>query len=72
MLFSLVEEELELDSWRCYTANILCMIARPNYESEIPLYTDLIEGKKPENNMTADEIYDHIMEKLDELEMKGA
>ena len=62
-----MEEELEDEAWRHYVANILCMIARPQYESTIPMYTDLMSEKKPESNMTSEEIYNQVMGKLDEL-----
>lgn len=69
----MLEEELEEEAWKEYTANILCMIARPNYETTIPMYSELIaEEKKPENNLTADEIFNNVMDKLDELITKGA
>lgn len=71
-LMLMIEDELEHESWKDYTANMLCMIARPQYESEIPLYTDLAEKTKPENKMTADEIFDQVINKLDTLEMRGA
>lgn len=70
-LIAMVEDELELDLWRDYTANALCLIARPQYESEIPFYTSLLGQEKPENNMTAEEIYDQVMNRLDTLEMRG-
>jgi len=45
---------------------MLCLIARPNYESKISLFSELWEkrGKSPENK-TADEIYDGVLAKLD-------
>ena len=71
-LIAAMEEELHKKAWMEYTADMLCMIAKPNYESEIPLYSELInKGTKPNNNMTADEIYDHVMNRLDELSKKG-
>lgn len=67
----MVEADIEQEAWQDYTANILCMIARPQYESEIPMYTKLAGHEKPENEMTSEEIFDNIMNKLDELAMKG-
>lgn len=56
-----------------YMADMLCLIARPNYESKISLFSELWEkrGKSPENK-TADEIFDDVMNKLDEYSKKGA
>ena len=69
----MVESELEDMAWKDYIANILCLIARPNYESEIPMYTDLIDWKKAvEDNRTAEEIYNSVIGKLEELEKKEA
>ena len=71
-LTAVMEEEVLRKAWMEYTADMLCMIARPNYEKEIPLYSDLInKDTKTTNNMTADEIYDHVMNRLDELSGKG-
>ena len=47
-----------------YTADILAMIARPNYETNIPLFTELMnpEQQKPK---TASEIKSDILKKLE-------
>lgn len=49
---------------------MLCMIARPNYETEIPLFSDIMDSEKPDNKMTTDEIFDHVMNRLDEYAEK--
>ena len=68
-----LEDEIKNDVWKEYTANFLCLVARPNYESKLPLYSELLEIEKVNNNMTTDEIIDNVVSKLDEIiAKKGA
>ena len=68
-----LEDEMKTDVWKEYTADMLCLVARPHYESKLPLYSELFESRNVNNNMTADEIFDHVVNKLDEMiAKKGA
>ena len=62
-----VEEEVRQEALKEYMADMLCLIARPHYESKISLFSELWTDKGAVSTMTADEIFDHVMNRLDEL-----
>ena len=65
-----IEEEAIQRARADYIANMLCMIARPNYETEIPLFSEMFEMMPKVEPMTAEEIYNHVMDRLDEYSGK--
>ena len=62
----MVREEAVQEAWREYTADLLALIAKPNYSSEIPLFSEMFRKKEEKPKMTAEDIKQHILKRLRE------
>lgn len=61
-LYVTVRDEQVRSGWREYVADLLCLLAQPHYEKEIPFFRDTVQKKA--EPMTAEEIKQHVREKL--------
>ena len=64
-LIACVEDEVRQDALKEYMADMLCLIARPHYKSNISMFSELYKEVETNSNKTADEIFDGVLAKLD-------
>ena len=51
--------------WQEYVADMLCLIARPKYETEISMYSELVHKNVNKTaNMTGEEVRQYVLKKL--------
>lgn len=60
---SVLNDRIALENWRNYVADMICLNVRPKYDGEIALYSQIMQDK-PKDELTAKQIIDGILKKL--------
>ena len=65
-LLAFMADEAERRNWRVYLADMLCYNVRPKYVSEMPLYSSCLRKSPKGKEMSAEEVKQHILQRLQE------
>lgn len=60
---AVLNDRIALENWRNYVADMICLNVRPKYEGEITFYSQIMQDK-PQDKLTAEQIIDGILKKL--------
>lgn len=63
VLMAVLNDRIALENWRNYVADMICLNVRPKYEGEIEFYSKIMQDK-PKDELTAKQIIDGILKKL--------
>ena len=64
-LASLLHDEAERSTWRCYVADMVWMTARIGYREPLPRYTEIVNRRnEPVDDRSAAQIIEDLRKKL--------